>query len=73
MGYAYGETCQDLPCPLSEIAFCDENRDARTRWLLPEEEVRLRAAIEARHPEHMPELDFALNTGLRLSEMYDLT
>ncbi len=47
--------------------------NARTRWLSPEEEVRLRIAIEARHPEHMPELEIALNTGLRLSEMYGLT
>jgi Phage integrase family len=27
----------------------------------------------ARYPEHMPELKLALNTGLRLSEMYGLT
>jgi len=47
--------------------------NARTRWLSPEEEVRLRVAIEARHPEHLPELGLALNTGLRLSEMYGLT
>jgi site-specific recombinase XerD len=47
--------------------------NARTRWLSPEEEARLRIAIEARHPEHIPELEIALNTGLRLSEMYGLT
>jgi integrase len=47
--------------------------NTRTRWLSPEEEVRLRAAIDAVCPEHMPELDLALNTGLRLSEMYSLT
>jgi len=47
--------------------------NARTRWLAPEEEVRLRAAIEAVCPEHVPELDLALNTGLRLSELYGLT
>ena len=47
--------------------------NARTRWLSPEEEARLRIAIEARHPGHMPELEIALNTGLRLSEMYALT
>jgi site-specific recombinase XerD len=47
--------------------------NARTRWLAPEEEVRLRAVIEAACPEHMPELDLALNTGLRLSEMYGLS
>jgi len=47
--------------------------NTRTRWLGPGEEVRLRAAIEAACPEHMPELDLALNTGLRLSELYGLT
>ncbi|MGH9771886.1 MAG: tyrosine-type recombinase/integrase [Candidatus Acidiferrales bacterium] len=47
--------------------------NARTRWLSAEEEARLRAAIEVRHPEHMVELELALNTGLRLSEMYGLT
>jgi site-specific recombinase XerD len=47
--------------------------NTRTRWLIPEEEGRLRAAIEEGCPEHMPELDLALNTGLRLSELYGLT
>ena len=47
--------------------------NTRIRWLAPEEEVRLRAAIEACCPEHMPELDLALNTGLRLGELYGLT
>jgi len=47
--------------------------NSRTRWLAPEEEVRLRVAIQAGCPEHLPELDLALNTGLRLSELYGLT
>ena len=47
--------------------------NARTRWLVPEEETRLRAAIEAACPEHLSELDLALHTGLRRSEMYGLT
>lgn len=47
--------------------------DTRTRWLAPEEEVRLGATIGADCPEHMPELGLALNTGLRLSELYGLT
>jgi site-specific recombinase XerD len=47
--------------------------NSRTRWLAPEEEVRLRVAIQAGCPEHMPELDLALNTGLRLGELYGLT
>ena len=44
--------------------------NARVRWLTPEEEQRLREYLEAENPLHLPEFDLALNTGLRLSEMY---
>ena len=50
-----------------------QENNARVRWLSGEEEARLRAAIEAGRPEHLPELDLALHTGLRLGEMYGLT
>ncbi len=50
-----------------------QENNARVRWLAAEEEARLRAAIQATCQEHTPELDLALNTGLRLSEMYGLT
>jgi len=46
--------------------------NTRNRWLSAEEEVRLRAYVEATCPEHLPELDLALNTGLRRGEMYGL-
>jgi integrase len=42
------------------------------RYLTPEEEIKLRAEMENRWPGHMPELDLALHTGLRLSEIYGL-
>lgn len=48
----------------------------RTRYLDqfgPDEEARLRGAILERFPGHLPELDLALNTGMRLSEQYGLT
>lgn len=45
--------------------------NARERYLLESEESMLRAAISARCPERIPELDIALNTGLRRSEQYD--
>jgi len=32
----------------------------------------LRAVIQEHYAEHMPEFEIALNTGLRLSEMYNL-
>jgi integrase len=49
-----------------------QENNALVRWLSAEEEVRLRAAISATCPEHMPELELALNTGLRLGELYGL-
>ncbi len=47
--------------------------NGRVRWLSGEEEVRLRTYLEETGPEHLPELDLALNTGIRLGEMYSLT
>jgi integrase len=57
--------------PARSMEPCVEN-NARTRWLTMGEEKRLRAEIAATCPEHIPELDLALSTGLRLSDMYGL-
>ena len=46
--------------------------DGRIRYLRPDEEVRLKAAIARRYPGHMPALVFALHTGLRKSEQFGL-
>jgi site-specific recombinase XerD len=46
--------------------------NSRVRYLTPEEETKLRTEMEARWKGHIPELDLALHTGLRLSEMYGL-
>lgn len=45
----------------------------RTRLLSPNEEKRLRQVIERDCPEHLPELEIALNTGIRRGEQYKLT
>jgi site-specific recombinase XerD len=47
--------------------------NARIRWLEKEEEKRLRVAIAEQFPEHLPELEIALGTGMRLSEQFGLT
>jgi site-specific recombinase XerD len=47
--------------------------NARIRWLTPQEEKSLRTAVEAIGPEHLPELEVAIHTGLRKSEQYRLT
>jgi site-specific recombinase XerD len=47
--------------------------NGRIRWLSGEEEVRLRTYLEKAWPQHLAELDLALNTGMRLGEMYSLT
>ncbi len=47
--------------------------NAVIRYLLPDEERKLRIAVLEKCPHHLPELDLALNTGMRLSEQYNLT
>jgi integrase len=47
--------------------------NSRVRFLSAEEDARLRVVIAADWRQHMPELDLALHTGLRLGEMYGLT
>jgi integrase len=47
--------------------------NGRIRWLSQEEEKKLRTAIKTKFSKHMPELDIALNTGLRKGEQYRLT
>jgi integrase len=46
--------------------------NARVRFLSEAEEEKLRAVIRQHWPEHEPELDIALNTGLRRGGMYGL-
>jgi site-specific recombinase XerD len=50
-----------------------QENNARMRWLSAEEEVRLRAVILETCPRHLPELELALNTGLRLGELFGLS
>jgi len=47
--------------------------NARTRWLFPEEESRLRIVLLEKYPHRLAELELALNTGLRQGEQYSLT
>jgi site-specific recombinase XerD len=46
--------------------------NARIRFLSAEEETALRAALEAKCPEHLSEFVLALHTGMRLSEQYGM-
>src|ERR1700731_2304419 len=45
----------------------------RVRFLTVEEEKKLRKVINAKWASHMPELDLAINTGLRKGSQYSLT
>jgi site-specific recombinase XerD len=47
--------------------------NARLRYLSAEEVAKLRGIIQERYPHYVPAFDFALNTGIRLSEQYKLT
>jgi len=54
--------------PVSRVKMLQEN-NARIRYLLPEEEVQLRAVMS---PRDWAAVCFAMNTGLRLGEMVGL-
>jgi integrase len=43
------------------------------RFLTEEEEKKLRKVIKAKWPSHLPELDLAINTGIRKGSQYGLT
>jgi integrase len=46
--------------------------NSRARYLTDAEEAKLREVVAAKWPNHILELDVALHTGLRRSEMYGL-
>jgi len=58
------------------VRFLNQFAPAETKveYLKPhaDEESRLRAVILSRYPEHMPEFEIALHTGVRPSEQYGL-
>lgn len=56
--------------PAREIERRKEN-NARDRYLLEHEEKKLRSAIGLLYPEHLPEFDIAIHTGMRRGEQYD--
>jgi integrase len=56
--------------PAREIEQRKEN-NLRERYLLGHEEKKLRSAITGQYPEHLPEFDIALHTGMRRSEQYE--
>src|ERR1700739_2059906 len=58
--------------PARSVKRLRENNE-RIRFLSPEEEAKLRKAIQTECPERMVELEIALNTGMRKGEQYRLT
>ena len=57
--------------PASLVRLKKENNE-RVRFMEPEEETALRAAMRAQCPNREPEFDLALYTGMRWSEQYGL-
>jgi hypothetical protein len=47
--------------------------NSRVRFLTEDEEKKLRKIVEAKWPSHLPELNLAINTGLRKGSQYGLT
>lgn len=64
---------QDLVAvnPLARVKPFKESA-GRVRYLLEDEETKLRQVIRRDYPDRIPELDLALNTGMRRGEQWSL-
>jgi site-specific recombinase XerD len=70
--FTYGIRTEKIKMnPMARVKRFKEPQN-RVRYLTAEEEKRLRAEIRAKCPEHEPELDLALNTGMRRGEQFTL-
>jgi hypothetical protein len=58
--------------PARSVTHRRENNN-RVRFLTEEEEKKLRKIIEAKWASHLPELELAINIGLRKGSQYGLT
>jgi integrase len=57
--------------PSRSVKRLKENNE-RVRFLTPREEGRLQTVLAEHYPHRIPELDIALNTGMRKSSQYGL-
>lgn len=73
LSYRLGILNRKVTCnPARSVTHRREDNN-RVRFLTEEEGKKLRKVIEARWPLHVPELNFAINTGLRKGSQYSLT
>jgi integrase len=73
LSYRLGILNRKVTCnPARSVTHRREDNN-RVRFLTEEEEKKLRKVIEANWPLHFPELDLAINTGLRKGSQYSLT
>src|ERR1035438_2787946 len=56
--------------PVSTIKRMSESKEKRTRFLSPEEETSLIAAVKERFPSYVPVVQLAIHTGARRSELF---
>jgi len=72
LSYRLGILNRRITCnPARSVTHRREDNN-RVRFLTEEEEKKLRNVIEATWPLHLPELDLAINTGLRKGSQYSL-
>jgi site-specific recombinase XerD len=69
--YKLGMQNGKISCNPPRMVKQRRENNARERYLLPDEETRLRHVVEELCPERLPELDIALNTGMRRAEQYE--
>ncbi len=71
--YKLGMENKKVECNPARLLKHQREPDGRVRFLNqfePDEEVRIRKVIIEKYPQHMPEFEIALNTGMRRKEQY---
>ena len=73
LAYKHGMRLGKVGSNPARLVEAHAENNGRIRYLLDEEEVALRKAMQDRYANHMPSLTIALSTGMRLSEQFTLT
>ncbi len=68
--FKLAEKAQRLKYNPARLVRQQKENNARIRWLNDQEESAIRTVIQRDCPEHLPEFEIALHTGMRRSEQY---
>ena len=73
LAYRLAERGQRIKVNPARLVRQTKENNGRVRWLMEEEEKALRAVIEKKYSDHLPEFEISLMTGMRQEEQFSVT